>query len=221
MSKQIALHILDAKGAKKGDLKVDDRIFGKSTSQGVVYDTVRYQLLKKRAGTHSVLTKGTMKGGGKKPWKQKGTGRARAGTNTSPLWVGGGVAHGPKPHKYVKRTMKRLRRQSLAAVLREKMLEGNFLCFENLGAERTSDFVSLLDKVKLGGRKVLLVAANETSSSKELRAARNIKGLKIINATAVNTYDVLNSDAVVATQASFEQLQSALSSSAKQGEKVS
>ena len=105
MSENVALNILDSKGAQKGKLELDPTVYGKGVRESVVYDTVRYQLLKRRAGTHSALSKGVMKGGNKKPWNQKGTGRARAGSNTSPVWVGGAVAHGPKPRDYTNRTM--------------------------------------------------------------------------------------------------------------------
>ena len=220
MSESIALNILDSKGAQKSKLELDPVIFGKGVREAVVYDSVRYQLLKKRAGTHSTLTKGVMKGGTKKPWKQKGTGRARAGTNTSPIWVGGAVAHGPHPRKYVNRTMKRSRRQALAGVLREKVMSGSVYCFESISASKTSDFTGILKDLNILGKKVLFIsnseAAAKTGDKKPsegvmtVRSARNIAGVKVLDAKALNTYDVLNSDAVVVSKAAFEAINDSL-----------
>ena len=215
MSENIALNILDSKGATKGKLDLDPVVFGTGVREAIVYDSVRYQLLKKRAGTHSVLTKGTMKGGGKKPWKQKGTGRARAGSNTSPIWVGGGIAHGPKPRKYVNRTMKRARSQALAGVLREKVIAGQVFCFEDIATAKSSEFVALLQGLNILGKKVLFIggadsATKDSVSSKAIRSARNVKGVRTIIAQAVNTYDVINSDAVVVTKATLEEVNNTL-----------
>ena len=220
MSKNIALNILDSKGAQKEQLQLDPEIFGKGVREGVVYDSVRYQLLKKRAGTHSTLSKGVMKGGNKKPWKQKGTGRARAGSNTSPIWVGGAVAHGPKPRDYTNRTMKRARSQALAGVLREKAIAGNLFCFDSIATSRSAEFSALLEGINLLGKKVLFIAGSEsikkdTACAKTLRSARNLSGVRTIMAQAINTYDVLNSDAVVVTKATFEEVNNSLKSRAK------
>lgn len=220
MSESIALNILDSKGAQKGKLELDPVIFGKGVREAVVYDSVRHQLLKKRAGTHSTLTKGVMKGGNKKPWKQKGTGRARAGSNTSPIWVGGAVAHGPHPRKYVNRTMKRSRRQALIGVLREKVISGSVYCFEAISASKTSEFSGLLKGLNILGKKVLYVSNSEangntgdkkpSAGAMTAKSARNIVGVKVLDAKALNTYDVLNSDAVVVSQAAFEEINNSL-----------
>jgi large subunit ribosomal protein L4 len=194
---------------------LDPVVYGKGVREAVVYDAVRYQLLKKRAGTHSTLTKGVMKGGTKKPWKQKGTGRARAGTNTSPIWVGGAIAHGPHPRKYVNRTMKRSRRQALAGVLRDKVISGEVFCFESIATSRTAEFSGLLKGLNLLGKKVLFISSSEgdkkeSANAKAARSARNVPGVRILDSKAVNTYDVLNSDVVVVTKATFEEVNNSL-----------
>lgn len=219
MSERIALNILDSKGSPKGDMELDPVVFGKGVREAVVYDTVRYQLLKKRAGTHSTLTKSTMKGGGKKPWKQKGTGRARAGSSTSPIWVGGAVAHGPHPRDYTNRTMKRARRQALAGVLREKVLAGGVFCFEQIDTAKTSEFSKLLSGIKVLGKKILYISGaqadqKDSGDAKAVRSARNIAGVRVLSTKAVNTYDVLNSDALVVSKATFEELKESLKSRA-------
>lgn len=205
MASKIAAKVFDSKGAENGQFDLDPELFVSSVNRAVVYDAVRYQLLKRRSGTHSCLTKGEMKGGGKKPWKQKGTGRARSGTNTSPVWVGGAVAHGPKTRSYENRTMKRTRRQSLAAVLADKARTGALLCFDSLEISRTREFAALLKTLNLSGKKVLLVAAEapakiaktDCANTVAVRSGRNIPGLKVVGSKGLNTYDVVNSDAVL------------------------
>lgn len=220
MSKNIALNILDSKGNSKGQFDLDPVIFGKGVREAVVYDTVRHQLLKKRAGTHSTLTKGEMKGGTKKPWKQKGTGRARAGTNTSPIWVGGAVAHGPHPRKYVNRTNRRSKSQSLAGVIREKIVAGNLFCLEEISTAKSREFSAILKGLNILGKKVLFISGSDSTnkdsaSAKAVNSARNVEGVQTLLAQAVNTYDVLNSDAVVISKATMEEVNNSLKSRAK------
>jgi large subunit ribosomal protein L4 len=213
MASKLNAKLVDAAGAHKGDLELDSEVFVHAANAAVVYEAVRYQLLKKRAGTHSCLTKGEMKGGGKKPWKQKGTGRARSGSNTSPVWVGGAVAHGPKPRSYENRTMKRTRRDALVGVISDKARNGGLFCFESLQAQKSKEFAALLNSLALTDKKVLFVTEADKSSdpkSSEVitaRAARNVNGVKIVGALGLNTYDVINSDAVLLSKSLFEKIQ--------------
>ena len=207
MTTKIKAKIFDASGVKGSDFDLDSDVFSKTRSS-VVYDAVRHQLLKRRAGTHSCLSKGVMKGGGKKPWKQKGTGRARAGSNTSPVWVGGAVAHGPKPRSYENRTMKRTLKQSLVTVLREKAVSGSLYCFENLQVSKTKEFTAVLKNIDLTAKKVLfIVDANSAAEMANVKAARNVAGVKVISSTGLNTYDVLNSDAVIVSKGLLQSVQ--------------
>ncbi|MCL4125271.1 UNVERIFIED_CONTAM: hypothetical protein GTU68_056331 [Idotea baltica] len=165
------------------------------------------QLNKRRAGTHSVLNRKNMTGGGKKPHRQKGTGRARAGSSNSPLWVGGAVTHGPSPRSYEFKLNKKTKRAALAAVFSDKRKNSELILVDelNLKEGKTKELISILDKLKIADQKVfiLLPETNELVS----RASSNIPGVKAGNLDAVNIYDLVNAKYVLATKSGIEKLQ--------------
>lgn len=161
-------------------------------NRGLIHQIVRWQRAKSRAGTHSVLTRAMASGGGKKPWKQKGTGNARSGSNTSPLWVGGGIAHGPKPRSYEFSLNKRQRKDGLRQVLFSRYSEGRLrvvkdVSFPSMKTKEAAAFFSRIGLPK--GASTLVVIADD--AWKNERVFRNIPGVKVVRPEGLNVYDVV------------------------------
>ena len=170
----------------------------KKKAVSLLHQVVRWQRAKKRAGTHSTKTRATMSGGGKKPWKQKGTGNARAGSNTSPLWVGGGIAHGPKPRSYAFSMNKKQRRKALLLALETRRLEGKLFVvpgFE-LSGFKTKEALGILQNLNVPATEKTLVVINEPDLKVE-KSFGNIKGLKVVRLAGLNVYDVVNAKNLV------------------------
>jgi large subunit ribosomal protein L4 len=203
--------MFDSSGKEKGTIELSPAVFQGTIKEELVHGAVRWQRAKRRAGTHDVLTRSEMKGGGKKPFKQKGTGNARAGSIISPLWVGGAVVHGPTPRSYEFRLSKKMRKSALQSALASKATTGSFLVLEGLSGAtgKTKDGVAVLKGLGVYGTKVLVVVANETSAEREnfVRAVRNIKGVTTLPVAGVNVYDLVNSTNVVCTQDALKQLE--------------
>jgi large subunit ribosomal protein L4 len=207
--------VVDSSGKEVGAIELNPAVFAAAKiNPSLVHTTVVWQRNKKRSGNHSCLTKAEVSGGGKKPWKQKGTGQARAGSNTSPLWVGGGRSHGPKPRDYTTRVAKRTRRQALISVLSEKLQNGSITVLDSLSipSGKTKDATKLLSTLKLANQKVALLVSkknleNNKSSSLPLR---NIPGVKLLTVEGVNVYDLLNHGALLSTQDGLIELQDRL-----------
>lgn len=198
---KVSYDVVDAKGKKVDSIDLNPSVFGIATNNRLVHGVVVWQLAKRRAGTHSALTRGAMKGGGKKPWKQKGSGRARAGTSTSPVWVGGGVAHGPQPRSYETRLSKRSRRQALASVLSEKVRNKKLVILDELSipSGKTKDAASILSSIgATKGATIVLDAGDAAATVK--RASQNIPKTEAIPAPGVNVYDVLRHQYLVCTK---------------------
>jgi len=220
---KLSYPVLDMKGKEVGSLELDGTVFGAPVQTPVVFDAVMWQLSKRRQGTHSVLTKGAMKGGGKKPWKQKGTGRARAGTNRSPLWVGGGVAHGPKsnPFGYENRLSKRSKRQALAAALTDKINQKGLIILDSLAipSGKTKDLSTVLSalgclKEGSAARAVMLCSSADMKASitggkasPEFMASRNVKGLQVLPVEGLNVFEIVKAKYLVGTKVQFLALQ--------------
>lgn len=194
--------IFDSNGKSAGTLTLDPEVFGVKVNAALVHDTVVWQLAKRRQGTHHTLTKGEMKGGGKKPWKQKGTGRARAGSNTSPLWVGGGIIFGPKPRSYESRVTKRTRRQALASILSQKVADGDLLVLEDLKVKsgKTRDIAALLQKIGVNEGGVVIMPANAEDFTNIDRMSRNIPEVMSAPVAALNVYDLVRHRFLVSTR---------------------
>jgi len=203
--------IYDTAGKEKGSLALTPGVFQAQVKAELVHGTVRWQRAKRRAGTHDVLTRSEMKGGGKKPFKQKGTGNARAGSIISPLWVGGAIVHGPTPRSYEFRVSKKMRQGALRSALSAKASEGTFRVLESLdGATgKTKDAVALLKALGIHGSKTLVIVPNAESEDKGrfVLGLRNIERVTVVPVTGVNVYDLVNSANVVCVQAALTELE--------------
>ena len=191
-----------------GQIELSDAIFGVPVKSHVLHEVVIYQLAKRRAGTAKTKGRSEVRGGGKKPWRQKGTGRARAGTSRSPIWRGGGIIHGPQPRDYLMRVPKKVRRQALKMALSQKVLDAEFKVIDQFKLDRirTKDFVDLLDRFELGKTLVVLPEPDEIIE----KSARNIPNVKVLRSEGINVYDLLNYHAVILSRECVSRIEEAL-----------
>lgn len=188
-------------------INLSDDIFGARAKQGVVHAAVINFLANQRQGTHSTKTKGLVSGGGKKPWKQKHTGRARSGSIRSPLWRGGGTAFGPQPRDYSYSLPRKVKRLALMAAFREKLSNGEVVIIDNLPLEtpRTKDMVSVLKNLGLDSKSVLIVLPERKDSV--ILSARNIPGVSVTRSMDLNTYDVMKYNVLLMTKEAAARLE--------------
>ena len=194
-----------------GSIDLPDEVFAREVNQHLVWEVVRAYLASRRRGTHKTKNRGEVVGTRAKPWKQKHTGRARAGSRQSPLWRKGGVAHGPRPRSYVQKVNKKARKAALRGVLSQRMAEGRLLVLGSLELEapKTKDFLKRLDSLGVKGEKVLLVDGLENLNLH--LASRNRPDVKMIDAGSLNAYEVLNHRWIVASEPSVRSLAEVLS----------
>ncbi|NLI82575.1 MAG: 50S ribosomal protein L4 [Deltaproteobacteria bacterium] len=193
-----------------GQLELREGIFAIPVKPHVMHEVVLYQLAKRRAGTAKTKGRSEISGGGKKPWRQKGTGRARAGTSRSPLWRGGGTIHGPQPRSYEMRVPKKVRKLALKMALTQKFLERNLTVLEDLQMEKikTKDLASLLQRFDAGNALLVLPHPDETVE----KSARNIPHVKVLRSEGLNVYDLLKYRNLLLTRESVARLEEALGS---------
>lgn len=174
---------------KVGSIELDDSIFGAEVKPHLFHAVVRYQLAKRRAGTHATKTRAQVSGGGKKPFKQKGTGRARQGTTRAPHWRGGGVVFGPHPRSHAHELPKKVRRAALRSALTKRLQDENLTVFDAfaLGQIKTKDFVQVMKTFEFDDLLLVLPAKDETV----IRSARNVPGVTVMPVEGLNVYDVL------------------------------
>ncbi len=204
MADTITAELFAADGTAKGTVELNADIFGIEPNTAVMHQVVTAQLAARRAGTHSTKTRAEVRGGGRKPWAQKGLGRARHGSIRSPQWAGGGVAHGPKPRDYSQRTPKKMRRLALRSALSVRASEGQIKVVESFDAwdtPRTKNATSLLAAMGATG-KVLLIAEDHERTA--IKSFRNIDGVIAHNLGQANTYDVLWADTIIMSQGTLE-----------------
>lgn len=196
------LDVRTTAGASAGTVEVDDALFAIVPNVPVMHQVVTAQLAAKRAGTQSTKTRSEVRGGGIKPWRQKGTGRARAGSSRSPIWRGGGVALGPKPRKYDQKTPKKMKRLALASALSDRAADGKVVVVDSWGfdAPRTKDAVAALSALGIEGRVLVVLDPSDIEAWKSFR---NIPSVHVLTSGQLNTFDVLVSDHVVFTRASL------------------
>ena len=189
-------------GADAGTLELDDAVFGIQPNVPVMHQVVVAQLARRRAGTQSTKTRAEVRGGGAKPWKQKGTGRARQGSIRSPQWRGGGVALGPKPRSYAQKTPKKMVKLALRSALSDRAAEGKVLVVDDWGfdAPSTKAALSALAALSLEG-KVLVVLGDEDTTAR--KSFRNLTDIQTIQRRELNAYDVLVNDWIVFTKATL------------------
>ncbi len=198
------LHAAD--GAFKSEIDLPASHFEAPVSKAAMYNAVDVYMGNQRQGTHKTKNRSEVSGGGKKPWKQKGTGRARQGSNTAPQWVRGGKAHGPLPHLYKRDINKKVKRRSLLSALTVKANESSVYVIEKLAlsAPKTKDLVKVLAAAKLDGKKNLIVI--DEVDQNLLLAARNIPTVLVQRVWDLNTYNLLNADNVIFTNAAVKAL---------------
>ncbi|MDX1769948.1 MAG: 50S ribosomal protein L4 [Planococcaceae bacterium] len=201
--------LLNQTGKSVGEIELNDSIFGIEPNGSVLFDAVIAQRASLRQGNHKVKNRSEVAGGGRKPWKQKGTGRARQGSIRSPQWRGGGVVFGPVPRSYSYKLPKKVRRLALRSALSAKVLEENFVVLEGLvlNAPKTKDFLKVLKDLSIE-KKALFVTA-ELDENVAL-SARNIPGVTVVSATGINVLDLLGHDKIVITKAAVEKVEEVL-----------
>lgn len=204
------LLLKNMQGATVGNIEVSDAVFDTPLNKALIHQVMVAQLANKRAGTHSTKTRAEVRGGGRKPWRQKGTGRARQGSIRSPQWRGGGITFGPKPRDYSQATPKKMRRAAIKSLLSQKVRDGEITVVEEfvLPAFKTQEVLKALAGLEIAtGTKCLVV--NEASSQKELwQACHNLQRVKSIPAAILNTVDLLNYDHLVLSVQAIRHIES-------------
>ena len=192
--------VYDMTNTKVGDIDLSEDIFGVEINEGLVHQAVVMQMASWRLGTHSTKTRGDVRGGGKKPWRQKGTGRARAGSRRRPLWRGGGTIFGPHPRDYSFSMPRKQRRLALKCVLTDKLNEGNLIVLDTLNFDepKTKKFVELQKNFGVDECKSLFITSELIDNV--TRSSRNLQNAKAIAALQLNVYDILNSDKLFLTK---------------------
>ena len=193
-------------GAVIGQIELSDAVFGIEHNQSVMHQVVKNQLANRRQGTGSTKTRSEVSGGGKRPWRQKGTGRARHGSTRSAQYVGGGIIFGPKPRDYHYTVSKKVRRLAIKSALSTKLQEKQLIVVENfeLAEAKTKNFVTALKKLNVTDR--VLVVENEKNVNLEL-AARNIAKVQLSRANTINVFDLLKNEVLLISKAAVEKIQ--------------
>ncbi|MCJ7781090.1 MAG: 50S ribosomal protein L4 [Acidimicrobiia bacterium] len=204
MSDQPTAELFKADGTRSGEVDLNPDIFGIEPNEAVMHQVVTAQLAAARAGTHSTKTRAEVRGGGRKPWRQKGLGRARHGSIRAPQWIGGGVAHGPKPRDYSQRTPKKMKRLALRSALSARAADGQIKVVEDFGAwtePKTKNATALLSAMGVTGKVLLLAEDHERTAMKSFR---NIDGVIASNLGQANTYDVLWAETVIMSKGTLD-----------------
>ena len=203
--KEIAL--LNKSGEKIGKVDVSDFIFGAEINSHVIYEAVKAHLANRRQGTHKGKTRSEVSGGGKKPWRQKGTGRARAGSNTSPVWKRGGMAFPPTPRDYSVRLPKQVKRLALFSSLSAKVKDNNIVAVDDLTIDeiKTKDTLDIINRIVKDRKKVIIYTEN--SNKNLFLSLRNVHGVKVNPVQNISTYDIHYSDYVVFTEKALKKLE--------------
>ena len=197
-------------GTQAGEITLNDAVFGIEPNESVVFDVILSQRASLRQGTHAVKNRSTVRGGGRKPWRQKGTGRARQGSIRSPQWRGGGVVFGPTPRSYGYKLPQKVRQLALKSVYSEKVVENKLVAVDalNFDAPKTAEFVKVLEALAIE-RKVLVIFENEGNKFAEL-SARNIPNVQVTTANSASVLDIANNDKILVTQAALSQIEEVL-----------
>lgn len=205
---KVAVYNMD--GQQVGELELNDEIFGVDVNESLIHQAVVRHLANQRQGTVATKTRTEVSGGGRKPWRQKGTGRARHGSIRSPIWVGGGVTFGPQPRDYRQKMPKKARRAALRSALSGKVQAGDFVVIDELkfSAPRTKDMVRVLGNLTDAGERALVVT--EDGDRNVTLSVRNLKGIGSIRASDLNVYDVLNHTKLLVTKDAIAQIEEVL-----------
>jgi large subunit ribosomal protein L4 len=201
--------VINIQGEKVGEVELNESIWNTDVKPYLIHDVVVMQLNNRRRGTSSAKTRGEVRGGGRKPWRQKGTGRARAGSSTSPVWVGGGTVFGPKPKEYHMSVPKKVRKAALRSALTVRNEESALKILDKieLGAISTKSFAGIMKTLNLSKPLVVVAGKDETLE----KSARNIPYTKILRAEGLNVYDVMRHEQFVVTVDALQKIEEALS----------
>ncbi|WP_442760788.1 50S ribosomal protein L4 [Paucilactobacillus nenjiangensis] len=207
MTTSVALYKQDGKENGSVDLNAD--VFGIEPNESVVFDAILRQRASLRQGTNAVKNRSAVRGGGKKPWRQKGTGRARQGSIRSPQWRGGGIVFGPTPRSYSYKLPQKVRQLAMKSVLSQKVIDNGLVVVDSLklDAPKTKDFAAVLNNLKVSEKTLLVL--DESSENVEL-SARNLPNVTVVSASGVNILNVVNNTKLVITQAALSQVEEVL-----------
>ncbi|UQS84000.1 50S ribosomal protein L4 [Bombilactobacillus thymidiniphilus] len=196
-------------GSKNGSTEVKDEVFAIEPNQHVIADAVIMQQASLRQGTHAVKNRSAVRGGGRKPWRQKGTGRARQGSIRSPQWRGGGVVFGPTPRSYAYKLPRKVARLAIKSALSQKVADNEMIVIDSLNFAKpsTKEFKTVMDKLNVQGRTLVVVEADNENVA---LSARNIDKVKVIKATGINVLDVVNNKQMIVTQNALNTIEEAL-----------
>ena len=200
------LDLYNIEGKRVGEVSLSSKIFGLKVNEALLYEALKAQLASRRRGTATTKERAQVRGGGRKPWRQKGTGRARAGSIRSPIWRGGGTTFGPRPRDYAYSLPKKARKKSLRCALSSKFKEKKIVILDSIGLKqvKTKRMVGILAKVGSDSGPLLIV---EEGNQKAYRSARNIEGVKILSPNSLNVYDILDHNKLVMTKKALTDLE--------------
>jgi len=200
--------VFDIEKKKVAEVELNDAVFGAEVNEATIHDVVKMQLASRRSGTHATKGRSDVRGGGKKPWRQKGTGRARSGTSRSPIWRGGGIVFGPQPRDYSYSVPKKVRKKALISVLSMKVKEEKMTVLQNFPMETisTKAFKKVVDL--FGLKKTLFVIDQDNAVL--MKSSRNLRNVKMIRSEGLNVYDVLNYEHLVLLEPSIKKIEGAL-----------
>jgi large subunit ribosomal protein L4 len=201
--------IVNTKNESVGEVELRDDVFNRDVKEHILHEVVRMQRAARRSGNACTKTRVEVRGGGAKPWRQKGTGRARSGTRTSPIWRGGGVAFGPKPRDYSFKLNRKVKKQAVAMAISARFQEGNLIVLDDFSMDRikTKDFVDVMGALDVDN--ALIVSGENDNLSK---SSRNVNGYKVLPAEGVNVYDILLHKKLILVQPTIESLEKRLAS---------
>ena len=196
-------------GVKVGEIQLNDAVFGVEVNEAVMHQAVVRQLSNERLGTHATKTRGMVRGGGRKPWKQKGTGRARSGSSRSPIWIGGGTTFGPQPRSYYKAMPRKARRLPVKSALSDKVNNSELYVLEEitLAAPKTKEVLNIINSFNVGDAKVLFITEGDVNVE---RSARNIQGVKALACEGMNIFDLLHYDKLFITKGAVAKIEEVL-----------
>jgi large subunit ribosomal protein L4 len=203
------LTVLNQSGSQVGDIELTDAVFGIEPNQNVLYDAIIAQQASLRQGTHDTKGRSEVRGGGRKPWRQKGTGRARQGTIRAPQWVGGGIVFGPTPRNYGYKLPKKVRRLALRSALSEKVLNNEMIVLEDLSmdAPKTKEMVAVLSSLSVDNKALIVTADNNETVA---LSANNIQGVTVVDAAGVNVLDIVSHDKLIMTKSAVSKVEEVL-----------
>jgi len=200
--------VFDIEKKKVSQVDLNDAVFDAEVNEAIIYDVVKMQLASRRSGTASTKTRSDVSGGGKKPWRQKGTGRARAGTTRSPIWRGGGIVFGPHPRDYSFSIPKKVRKKAVISALSMKFKDNKMVILKDFPMEKISTraFKNVVDLFSLKKALFVLDENNEVL----LKSSRNMKNVKMIRSEGINVYDILNHEYLILLEPSVKKIEGAL-----------